>query len=148
MWGLNDSQDSYFYGSVGSIKSNHEIRQYVDVIGEYEQNSPTENLYQSEKKISSSFKQTICPFFIYGSCMFGNNCKNIHSLNDSDENVEDFLLMEEEIAAAKSAECGICLGQIENKSLGMLSNCWCTFCLECIRSWRKEGVTIVKDSVR
>ena len=159
MWGMNNSEEGYFYGSAGSMKPLNENRQYVDALRRSLHSSytetgnlyyyPTEN-YPNHQSLPIT-KQIICPFYIYGSCMYGSDCKNIHRLNDS--NTEEFSADEEqltintEIANAKTAECGICLSPIENKSLGMLSNCWCTFCLDCIRSWRKEGLAIVRQVI-
>lgn len=153
LWGLSNTDDSYFYGSVGTnLKSDNQTPQYIDILGGNSNYSSTTKFSQAENhtKLQSSVKQqTICPFFIYGSCMYGDNCKNIHSLDESGENTEEeLMLMNEEIVSAKSAECGICLSLIEDKSIGMLSNCWCRFCLDCIRSWRKEGITIAKNTVR
>lgn len=50
--------------------------------------------------------------------------------------------MEQAFAEARSAGkcCGICMENIRDKSLrfGILNNCRHCFCLECIRSWRKN----------
>jgi len=42
--------------------------------------------------------------------------------------------------AGEDAECGICFESIRSKGekFGMLENCACAFCLNCIRSWRKQ----------
>ena len=47
-------------------------------------------------------------------------------------------------AADASAECGICMGAPADSArglFGVLSNCACVFCLDCIRAWRREGLT-------
>lgn len=141
LWGFDSHDENYFYGTVGAMDHTHSSRPYADVLGH---SDASEDEVRTISKPSSV--PVICPFYIYGSCLYGSNCRNIHSLDGSQANEFENMLMNEEIEAAKRAECGICLCPIEDKSLGMLSNCWCTFCLECIRSWRKEGATFSKSS--
>eukprot|EP00597_Dinobryon_sp_UTEXLB2267_P012377 CAMPEP_0170113074 /NCGR_PEP_ID=MMETSP0020_2-20130122/9617_1 /TAXON_ID=98059 /ORGANISM="Dinobryon sp., Strain UTEXLB2267" /LENGTH=154 /DNA_ID=CAMNT_0010339251 /DNA_START=687 /DNA_END=1151 /DNA_ORIENTATION=+ len=47
-------------------------------------------------------------------------------------------------ALDSTIECGICISV--PKVFGILSNCDCVFCLECIRDWRKEGLNVAKSS--
>jgi hypothetical protein len=146
LWGFESQADEhYFYGTAGAMNTSRPYpRQYADAVGSCE--SSESNIPQ-QPILKSHMSPVVCPFFIYGSCMYGTNCKNIHSLDGVlEQNEFENIQMSEEIEAARRAECGICLCPIDDKSLGMLSNCWCTFCLECIRSWRKEGGTFSKAS--
>jgi hypothetical protein len=142
LWGFESENENYFYGTAGAMDVQPYPRQYADALGY----SYSESV-QEEPKKSNEYSPVVCPFFLYGSCVYGSNCKNIHTLDGIlEQNEFENILMNEEIEAARRADCGICLCPIENKSLGMLTNCWCTFCLECIRSWRKEGSSFTKTS--
>jgi hypothetical protein len=144
LWGFeSQADDHYFYGTAGAMNTRPYPRQYADAVGYFE----SSDHYPQQPIQKSESDPIVCPFFIYGSCLYGTNCKNIHTLDGTfEQNEFENILMKEEIEAARHADCGICLCPIEDKSLGMLSNCWCTFCLECIRSWRKEGATFSKTS--
>lgn len=106
------------------------------------------------KGVKEDYERKACLFYIAGNCRYGSNCRDMHlmvplpSRVDVDEGKEiyDDDLLQTEIEDAKNAECGICLKKIGNCSLGvrgklgMLNNCSCTFCLECIRGWRSNLV--------
>jgi hypothetical protein len=78
--------------------------------------------YQSYLFEEPEFSE-MCPFFISGTCKFGNKCKNYHPL----------VLIE--------AECMICNVKIKAnlRKFGVLSNCCDVFCFPCIRQWRSRG---------
>jgi hypothetical protein len=143
LWGFESENENYFYGTVGAIETQPYPRQYADALGY----AHSEKVELKSTKQTTEYAPVVCPFFLYGSCVYGSNCKNIHTLDGIlEQNEFENILMNEEIEAARRADCGICLCPVEDKSLGMLTNCWCTFCLECIRSWRKEGSSFAKTS--
>eukprot|EP01031_Cornospumella_fuschlensis_P039040 gene39040-47499_t len=86
-----------------------------------------------------------CRFFKVGNCKFGNRCRFLH-------------ILDSEAPSGKSGatphyppnhtdepkECGICIEPATSAMFGLLPNCDCKFCLECIR---KESFFIV-PSVR
>ena len=86
----------------------------------------------------SSVSQVICQFYLSGSCRYGDACRNIHMGRGDDI-----------ASVATHFECGICIGHPNDELWGLLSHCSCVFCLQCIRGWRKDGLSISKrDQVR
>eukprot|EP01035_Chromulina_nebulosa_P041099 gene41099-55567_t len=117
---------------------------------------------------SDNTKRTICRFYQLGSCRFGSFCRNSHDnssdthnngaknpINDesSIENLNN-QLSSSKISATDEAElsiyeCGICMENpmvTKSKSFGILSNCDCVFCLDCIRNWRRDGLAVAKKT--
>lgn len=156
LWGFDDDNDEgiYFYGASGTANFDRrrENRRYSEIVGNECGRNVIDNHFQEPLH-----KMTVCPFYLSGSCRFGNACRNIHSSgNDIGDSVpvdvrvdslsEEALLLQEEMKACSEAECGICLTALGDRSRGLMSHCTCVFCLECIRSWRKEGVEIAKSS--
>ena len=122
------------------------------------------NYTNSSNSTSSSFdntKRTICHFYQLGSCRFGSFCRNSHentsnnnnnnNNNGSENTIGDELVKSSatDEAELSSYECGICMENpmvTKSKSFGILSNCDCVFCLDCIRNWRKDGLTVAKKT--
>ena len=117
----------------------------------------------------------ICTFFLAGTCKFGDYCRNIHCYEyyyptssegpqneinsemkpSSEANVFNISeisksLPDERNLHTEPKECGICIEPEAGALYGILSHCDCKFCIECIRGWRKEGLTVAKkaDQVR
>jgi len=88
----------------------------------------------------------VCRFYVLGTCRFGSSCKFSHTTNTALETMSVSNINEGNVAFGSdtSIECGICISV--PKVFGILSNCDCVFCLECIRDWRKEGLTVAKTS--
>ena len=105
-------------------------------------------------------KQEFCTFFRSGNCRYGNKCRNLHENenNNISENIETNINLEIKevietvdtnlitithqpffITNTINLECGICMSIPEDGRLGLLSNCNCIFCIQCIREWRKSG---------
>eukprot|EP00927_Polykrikos_kofoidii_P036608 TRINITY_DN30911_c0_g1_i1.p1 TRINITY_DN30911_c0_g1~~TRINITY_DN30911_c0_g1_i1.p1 ORF type:complete len:295 (-),score=47.87 TRINITY_DN30911_c0_g1_i1:249-1061(-) len=109
----------------------------------------------------------LCRFFLNGGCAFGDSCRFAHGVQDSTlpaaldsfpnaHGFEDSTLPVEAVPSSQSSfkpeprrnrtldledgECGICFESIRKKGgrFGMLENCDHSFCLSCIRSWRKQ----------
>lgn len=85
----------------------------------------------------------VCRFFLLGNCKFGSYCKYLHTQSE-------VTISSSETGEDPPIECGICIEAPKTSMYGILSHCDCKFCLECIRNWRKEGLTIAKkaDQVR
>lgn len=163
MWNFSDQtslNSDYFYGAPGLDLNDTVEKSYSDAVGNlFDNNYYQPSTYKQQDIKSKSIK---CPFYIAGNCKYGSFCRNIHEvaneviiekLNDDTYNgiiIKEHVKMEEEVLEAKLSECGICLTPIgEGRTLGMLSHCSCIFCLECIRSWRQEGLSIARsDTVR
>ena len=128
-WGFGDAEESvYFYGAAGGAAFDRPKR-YSEVVGQgaaAQRSSP-----------SSESQRKVCGFFRAGYCMFGDRCRNLHPEDQSEERV----LEEEEEEGAEERECGICMSVPRNRVFGLLNNCSCVFCLDCIKNWRKEGLT-------
>jgi hypothetical protein len=157
LWGFEDDDAGvYFYGAsgTGNFDEKHENRRYSEVVGE----DPS---CGGQRPMPPSINsRNVCAFYLSGSCRFGNACRNIHSGGGTDSSdqywevvdvraegcSEEASVLHAEVQACSEAECGICLTTLGERSRGLLSHCPCVFCLECIRSWRKEGVEIAKSS--
>lgn len=159
VWDFRDNSSNndgeYFYGACSSGEKS--TKKYADLFAGSKGMVPkTANVNAMFKKAPYQTGQKICSFYIAGNCRFGKGCRDKHVLSselsyenqlDNNNNNKMKEILESEIEEAKKAECGICLEQIGSSSssgagnLGMLSNCECTFCLDCIRNWRKNLVT-------
>eukprot|EP01038_Epipyxis_sp_PR26KG_P016843 gene16843-23070_t len=149
----NDSDGAYFYGAPGTLPVSTKVKpvhntplQYSKLIEQgYRNIDSNDTKNGNSKTIQKNGKLTseVCKFFSLGSCNFGTRCRNLHISIDvlnSDQSSADI-----DEAEQKQYECGICLESPLSKGIfGMLNNCDCKFCLECIRNWRKDGLSIAK----
>lgn len=103
------------------------IMSYADVVSMREEPILTA---ESVNSIPKSIET--CRFYLSGSCRYGDKCRYSH--NNSDLLNRD--------GSDVSLECRICMGKINGNQIGMLSNCSCLFCINCIRGWRKDGLEI------
>ncbi len=97
--------------------------------------SPVDNSSKGEAETGTAQARggrKLCTFFAAGYCKFGDSCKNQH----------DESIVKSVPSASLGLECGICMGKLEGNQIGMLNNCNCLFCLNCIRGWRREGLDI------
>lgn len=130
-WGFGDTTESvYFYGAAGGAAFERPKR-YSEVVGQV---SAAE---RSGSSSSSASVRKVCSFYKAGYCMFGGRCRNLHPEKQSEEPA----LEEEQSVEVATRECGICMSAPGNGVFGLLNNCSCVFCLECIKNWRKEGLT-------
>ena len=131
-WGFGETAESvYFYGAAGATTFERP-KKYSDVVGRVSTTEESNNGLSS-----SSSRRKVCGFFKAGYCMFGDRCRNLHPEDASEEAV----LEEESGLEEKTIECGICMSLPQNRVFGLLNNCSCVFCLDCIKNWRKEGLT-------
>ena len=149
LWGFEDeggNDPGYFYGAAGSSFQHPHPRRYSQVVGR----GGDESASSSSSTFSSRDVQrkTVCLFFMTGQCKYGAGCRNIHpspepSTNEEEEEALRLLsLSAEALEETPSLECGICMAaRPENGLYGVLSGCSCVFCLDCIRNWRKEGLS-------
>ena len=87
-----------------------------------------------------------CPFYAAGYCRFGDACTKSHE--DADATAAAAAAATT-VAASASKTCGICMDTVLPKRFGLMMNCDCCFCLDCIRSWRENASgTIATDAVR
>jgi len=146
LWGFDTSNDNvYFYGAPGTFSYEPEktsSQSYARVAKsnlDEEEEVVVEAIGDSTAKASQIEKRKpICSFFLSGTCKFGSFCRNSHDTEDE--------LPFENNANEVTKECGICLSLPEDGIYGMLNNCNCTYCLKCIRGWRKDGVEVARDS--
>lgn len=131
-WGFDEpstqEESVYFYGAAGTANFERP-KKFTEVVGSS----------QAIDIPSAATKKKECHYYKAGNCLYGSRCKNLHiSRKDIDDD-------DQENAAEVSTpppECGICLASAPEKGIyGLLNNCSCVFCLECIRSWRKEGLS-------
>lgn len=85
----------------------------------------------------------ICSFFLAGNCKFGFRCRNLHI---TQQEYDDSVTAYTQFTKPTPKECGICIEPAPTALYGLMSHCDCKFCLECIRGWRKEGLTVAKKS--
>ena len=127
-WGLGEPAESvYFYGAAGGGTIDRPKR-YSEVLGR-----PSSEM---EDRSSSTSTRKVCGFYRAGYCMFGERCRNLHP-DDAGEPLALSIAGDQE----ERAECGICMSTPVNRVYGLLNNCNCVFCLDCIKNWRKEGLT-------
>eukprot|EP01031_Cornospumella_fuschlensis_P034702 gene34702-42021_t len=84
-----------------------------------------------------------CRFFKVGNCKFGNRCRFLHIV-ESDEptgksGATPYYPPNHTDDTGEPKECGICIEPVKSAMFGLLPNCDCKFCLDCIRNWRREG---------
>ncbi|XP_070558317.1 probable E3 ubiquitin-protein ligase makorin-1 [Ptychodera flava] len=121
---------------------------------------------KSDEKTQKKDKeeQLLCPYAIFGTCRYGDNCKYLHGNtcdmcgkaclhpDDPDQNEKHKLecIAEHErnmeisfaVQHSKEKTCGICMEVILEKTdpkerkFGILSECSHAYCLSCIRKWR------------
>ncbi|TMW68266.1 hypothetical protein Poli38472_005734 [Pythium oligandrum] len=79
-----------------------------------------------------------CTYFLQGLCRYGDSCFYSHTLETSPVPVDEFALVQEELANSTDLECGICYDNVIEKGerFGLLSGCTHPFCLSCVRNWR------------
>jgi len=108
----------------------------------------------------------ICPFYIQGNCMYGDDCRLMHGLAcpscgnavlpiDDNEEAEKHIeeckerkQVQKEREQSINCECGICFENIVDKKrkFGLLLGCEHSFCLECIREWRTNSSTKLSNT--
>jgi hypothetical protein len=138
-WGFVDEEPVYFYGAPGTFEAPAPQKSYADATGsDVEITETAQNILVSTSAGNEDAK--VCPFFFSSGCKFGSRCKYSHSL--STESADSG----EAARISTNMECGICMGFPENGIYGLLNNCSCVFCLECIRGWRSEGLAIVHEN--
>ena len=77
-------------------------------------------------------KKLPCKFHALGYCRRGNNCTLSHEI-ELDSQVTAVVLE----SATKT--CGICFDQVHPKRFGLMMNCDCIYCLDCVRQWRTNN---------
>ena len=115
-----------------SCKYNHtplpDPTSYASIVG----NKPAHDQTFS-RNVGISKSTEVCKFYMTGSCAYGDRCRYSHDV--------DLAPKPSEYTDA-DLECGICMCKVNGCQIGMLSHCYCLFCLNCIRSWRKDGLEI------
>ena len=87
-------------------------------------------------------KKLPCKFHALGYCRRGNTCTLSHEI-ELDSQVTAVVLE----SATKT--CGICFDQVHPKRFGLMMNCDCIYCLDCVRQWRTNNDgSIDSDNVR
>jgi hypothetical protein len=140
MWGFEDAESQScinFYFPRNSLPT------YAAIARDPNQSAvPDEN-----NKATPEIKY--CTFNRLGGCRFGSKCRYSHDNPPPSVDVGEL----NDVAVAQtfsinmpSVECGICM---ENpRVFGILSNCDCVFCLDCIRNWRNDGVQVAKEATQ
>eukprot|EP00746_Dinoflagellata_sp_MGD_P132662 gnl/MRDRNA2_/MRDRNA2_66370_c0_seq2.p1 gnl/MRDRNA2_/MRDRNA2_66370_c0~~gnl/MRDRNA2_/MRDRNA2_66370_c0_seq2.p1 ORF type:complete len:273 (+),score=59.69 gnl/MRDRNA2_/MRDRNA2_66370_c0_seq2:53-871(+) len=114
----------------GQIKSFVELQAQCSVQGyslsEIEVYWQEECVPVSAASLLGSGSSQVCKYFLEGNCMYGSECQYSHQSTSSLKKAD--------------IECGICFENPTAKGsrIGMLENCDHVFCLQCIRSWRKQ----------
>jgi hypothetical protein len=130
-WGFEDTS-VYFYGAAGTSTFTRPKR-YNEAVGLVHDLD-----YRSHQTLATKKE---CTYFKAGYCMYGDMCRHLHP---DDKKTHEYLEINHEDMSndtISSAECGICLSTPENGVYGVLNNCNCMFCCDCIKNWRKEGLT-------
>lgn len=144
-WGFdsgNNDDGVYFYGAPGTFQSPENSQPKASYAGIAKSGIDTAIAEQADEKEAELPKKPICTFFLAGSCKFGSFCRNSHEVQETMDPALEEILKDE----SSRPECGICISLPEDSMYGMLNNCDCSFCLKCIRGWRKDGADIVKDN--
>jgi E3 ubiquitin-protein ligase makorin len=145
IWGFDDSNDNgvYFYGAPGTFPQQDQLASTDSYASIARSNTESTEIEPSESGQASSIskKKQICSFFLVRSCKFGDFCRNSHEIED-----ESITVVSETIDDSSYPECGICISKPDDSMYGMLNNCDCSFCLKCIRGWRKDGIEVAKDT--
>lgn len=135
VWGFQGaSEDSvYFYGAAGGVPkvpnvNQEHVKKYSDAVGK---KTAKDDIAPSNETSG----RKVCTFFKAGYCMYGSRCMNLHLEG------EDTGLVADATQLSANSECGICMSPPANGVFGIASNCNCVFCMDCIRSWRKEGLS-------
>jgi hypothetical protein len=137
-WGFIDD-NVYFYGAPGTFSAPEHKKSYANITGSDSELAEMNNKMAIMEIASEPSNSKICPFYVSSGCKFGSRCRYLHPalLSDSDAAGD---------RAPPNSECGICMGSPENGTYGLLNNCNCVFCLDCIRGWRSEGLAIVHEN--
>ncbi|XP_037691248.1 probable E3 ubiquitin-protein ligase makorin-3 [Choloepus didactylus] len=126
---------------------------------------PVQSSVTKKEQMAMSIRQPLCPYAAAGQCFRGENCAYLHGEAcdmcglqvlhplDADQRAEHMKAcieaherdMELSFAVQRSMDkvCGICMEVVYEKAnpsdcrFGILSNCNHTFCLRCIRVWRR-----------
>mmetsp|Transcript_43721 Transcript_43721/g.137299 ORF Transcript_43721/g.137299 Transcript_43721/m.137299 type:complete len:297 (-) Transcript_43721:756-1646(-) len=95
---------------------------------------------------NSHERAPMCKFFAQGYCAVGDACKWSHETKAKDNAEDDDSKVcepctAEEQDAQDTRTCMICYEDIVRKGMrfGILSDCDHVFCLDCIKTWRKDG---------
>lgn len=137
-----DDQGVYFYGTPGAFPSSSEPSSssnsacwatkasFKDVVGD----DAAQPILPAPARSKPS-----CRFFQAGNCKFGSRCRFSHVI-DKD------MMHRSSGMVGQVKECGICIEPLPTAMYGLLSHCDCKFCLDCIRGWRKDGISVAKDN--
>lgn len=81
----------------------------------------------------------VCRHFLTGRCSFGDSCRHSHTVS-GDNKLAQGRRRPDLCFDVDDPECGICFESILKKGerFGILESCDHAFCLNCIRSWRKQ----------
>lgn len=125
IWASQSGTTSDIWGQSNSSQSNvpHEQPQMSEPQRTADSN---EIPWDSPEHGSSSHDQPrsiapLCRFFAAGRCSAGSACRFSHATS------QDFM-------------CGICSEGVATigRKFGLLENCECVFCLDCLREWRNQ----------
>jgi hypothetical protein len=92
LWNFQDDQQSnndgiYFYGackSTPSVDNEVPVKKFSELFSKAE--SESLSLQQQQKKTSIQQRSNkICTFYLAGGCRYGDVCRDVHSLNPSDD---------------------------------------------------------------
>ena len=125
--GISQSSQSYAKATASNIT----FKEREDMNLKSNRDNTNMNTHNKEHK-------ELCKFYMTGNCRFGIACKNRH-----DDSVSP------DIATSNDdmkPECGICMSIPTKGVYGILNNCNCIFCLECVREWRRDGKSVTKST--
>ena len=164
LWGLESEseQNVYFYGAAGKSEitknksptknDNQTIKSYANIVKLTNNMTLDETDNNATKFTSNNQKTTIYKFYILGDCRFGSACKNLHEDDElliTNSSLQQLVVNGTNMSNNENQQhpeiCGICMGIPSNGVYGILNNCNCTFCLSCVREWRREGNLVTKS---
>eukprot|EP01125_Pyxidicula_operculata_P007799 TRINITY_DN2641_c0_g1_i3.p1 TRINITY_DN2641_c0_g1~~TRINITY_DN2641_c0_g1_i3.p1 ORF type:complete len:741 (+),score=117.36 TRINITY_DN2641_c0_g1_i3:196-2418(+) len=154
---LTDEMENDLLSKSSSMKSS--LNKKKKTLKKTKENNSNNKKKTNEIVLTVSKDRQLCNFHLEGNCRYGPSCRNIHGEvchicskavlvpDDEDQKKKHIAecyekkMTQEELEQSIHYKCSSCNQNVveNNKRFGLLTDCVCCFCLQCIKDFRSES---------